>query len=316
MALQRSTQPSGSRFSCLARTSDEDWAASEPIEDATPSNNTEVFRFMDLPVEMRRLMYSYFLSIPPGEEFQMDQSLVDWSFSTTSAAILKVSKEIYDEAFPVFLRQNRFLIGSSLTSPNILKDFGTERCAYVRFLSIHFNDRPTNDCIQILDNVNKYCEEIRHLELRVSPGSLILPHLTSMLPSRADAGATSRANIVFRCSIRKTDAILGAEQDIVDRAARRVEKSFKNTFRWGWILKRARDVTVKGCIYKSSLDALEGFACQGWYLEKTSTLPVLDCSFREEVITRTLKCREEGAGARVGADVEEWWQASMVEDES
>lgn len=294
MALQRSTRayPSGTHPSHRDQPSDEDWAPSDII-DAIALNpvDTEVFRFMDLPEEMRREMYSYFLSIPPGEEFQMDQSLISPSNSHI-AAILLTSNLVYKEALPVLLRQNRFLIGSSLTNANILSNFGPSRAKYVRFLSIHLNDRPEWDCIEILDGVSAFCDEIRHLELRVSPGSHILPALTSMLRARANS-SKSRTDIVFRCSIRKTDAIPASEQAAVHRTALRIEESFGAEFRWPVLLERAQMITVKGCLYKSSLDKLEGLKWERWEMEKTNTLPILDCNFREENVTRTWKVKND-----------------------
>ena len=291
MGSQRSSCSPGSRYSQSEKSDDDSWLISEGGEDPVheKSRDVEVFRFLDLPDELRWLMYEYFLTIPPGEEFQLDQSLVDWSFSTVSASILKVSKDVYLEAFPVFLRQNRFLIGTSLTSPRIMRDFGLKRCEYLRSLSVHLNDRPVGDCIELLDTISLYCKDIRHLELRVSPGARILPYLTSILSARTQAGPSCRANVVFRLSIRNSDTVTTTEQTAAVRAAQEIRKSFESAFRWPLILGRAHEITIKGCINKSSLDALESFQYAGWHLEETSTVPVIDCNFREESVTRKWK---------------------------
>lgn len=268
------------------QSSDDEWMSSTESDNTTKKPEIEVFRFTDLPKELRRLMYSYLLSIPPGEEFQLDQSIIDWSFSAVSAAILKVSKEIYLDAFPVFLRENKFLIGTSLTNPHIFRTFGPKRCVYLRTLSVQLNDRPVKNSIQILDELSQYCNEIRHLELRVSPGSPFLPHLTSIFVARTQAGASSRANVVLRFSVRKSDATPATGQADLDRAAENIQQSFKSTFRWPVILQRAHEITIKGCIHRSSLDVLENFKHEGWHFARNVTTPVENCTTIEENVTR------------------------------
>lgn len=305
MASESSSRSSGSRHSKSEQSGDDEWIPSKGSE-SVPDNQTtkiEVFRFMDLPEELRRLMYSYFLSIPPGVEFQLDQSIIDWSFSAVSATILKVSKEVYLEAFPVFLRENKFLIGTSLTNPGIFRNFGPKRCAYLRSLSIQLNDRPLNDCIQILDELSQYCKEIRNLELRVSPGSHFLPRLTSILVARTQADSSSRTNVVFRVSVRKLDAVLATGQADVDRAAEDIRQSFQSIFRWPQILERAHEVTIKGCIHKSSLDVLEKFQHEGWHFERTSTTLVEGCTTSQENVTRTWEPIDRGVQSAEMADV-------------
>ena len=286
MKSKTSSRSSGTRRSKSEQSGDDEWISSRESDTTTKTPEIEVFRFTDLPEELRRLMYSYLLSIPPGEEFQLDQSIIDWSFSAVSAAILKVSKEIYLDAFPVFLRENKFLIGTSLTNPHIFRTFGPKRCVYLRTLSIQLNDRPVKNSIQILDELSQYCEEIRHLELRVSPGSPFLPHLTSMFVARTQAGASSRANVVLRFSVRKSDATPAAGQADLDRAAENIQQSFKSTFRWPLILQRAHEITIKGCIHRSSLDVLENFKHEGWHFARNVTTPVENCTTTQENVTR------------------------------
>ncbi len=291
MGSRQSSHSPGSYYLPSEASEDDKWMTSEEAEDPSrhSSQNVEVFRFLDFPEEIRILMYGYFLAVPPGEEFQLDQSLVDWSFSTVSAAILKVSKEVYLESFPVFLRQNHFLIGTSLRNSRILRDFGPKRCKYLRSLSVHLNDRPVNDCIEILNTISLFCKDIRYLELRVSPGAFILPHLASILSARTQAGSSCRANVVFRLSIRKMDSLTPVEQSAAIRTVDDIEQSFASTFRWPQLLERAHEITIKGCIYKNSLTALEAYQQQGWYLEKTSTEAVTNCTFRGEIVTRKWK---------------------------
>lgn len=292
MAPKDSSKSSSDRRSRTDQSGDGEWMSSTDYDATTETTAIEVFRFMDLPEELRRLMYSYFLSIPPGEEFHLDQSITDWSFLAASAAILTVSKEIYLDAFPVFLRENKFLIGTSLENPHIFRSFGPKRCVYLRALSIQLNDRPVRDSIQILDELSEYCEEIRHLELRMSPGSPFLPYLTSMFVARTQAGASSRANVVLRFKVRKAEALFTSfqafaiQQDDLARAADDIKRSFTTPFRWPLILQRAHEITIKGCINRSSLDAIENFQHEGWHFAKSVTTPVENCTTSVENVTR------------------------------
>jgi len=149
------------------------------------------------------------------------------------------------------------------------------------------NDRPVNDCIQIMDELSQYCEDIRHLELRVSPGSHFLPFLTSVLAARTQAGSACRTNVVFRVSVRKSDVVTAAGQAEVIRAAEDVQQSFESDFRWPQILQRAHEITIRGCLHRSSLEVLEEFQHRGWHFEKTSTKAVVDCTTSQENVTRT-----------------------------
>jgi hypothetical protein len=293
MASKSSSHSSGSRRLQPEQPGDDDWLTSTECGTTTKTTEIQVFRFMDLPEELRRLTYSFLLSIPPGEEFQLDQSIVDWSFFAASdAAILCVSKEIYLDAFPVFLRENKFLIGTSLTNPHIFRSFGPKRCVYLRTLSIQLNDRPVRDSLQLLDELSEYCEELRQLELRVSPGSPFLPHLTSIFAARTQAASSSRTHVVLRFSVKKVQTIFAwphfavRHQDELDRAAEDIKQSFQIPFRWPKILQRAHEITIKGCINRDSLDVLEDFQYEGWHFAKKVTMTVENCTTTQENVTR------------------------------
>jgi hypothetical protein len=256
---------------------------------ATKATGPNVFRFKDLTKDVQQVMYQHFLSIPPGVDFQLDQSITDWEFGKVSGNILKVSKGIYLDAYPVFLRENKFLIGTSLTNPNILRDFGPTRCKFLRSLSIQLNNRPLADSIQILDELSLYCHEIQHLQLRVSPASPLLPHLASMLVARTQAGSSSTAKIVLRLFVRKLDAnaMLLSDHARMVQVAQDIQNSLYTTFRWPQILERADDIVIRGCIYRSSLDVLESFQYQGWHFTRNITTPVANCTTSEEIVVRT-----------------------------
>ena len=254
----------------------------------TTATQSNVFRFKDLTKDIQQVMYQHFLSIPPGVDFQLDQSITDWEFGKVSGSILKVSKEIYLDAYPVFLRENKFLIGTSLTNPNILRDFGPTRCKFLRSLSIQLNGRPLADSMQILDELSLYCHEIRHLQLRVSPASLLWPHLTSMLVARTQAGSSSTAKVVLRLFVRRVNA---NAMQISDRArmvqvAQDIQNSLHSTFRWPQILERADTIVIRGSIYRSSLDVLEVFQHNGWQFTSNVTTPVANCTTSEEIVVR------------------------------
>ena len=255
---------------------------------ATTATQSNVFRFKDLTKDVQQVMYQHFLSIPPGVDFQLDQSITDWEIGRVSGSILKVSKEIYLDAYPVFLRENKFLIGTSLTNPNILRDFGPTRCKFLRSLSIQLNGRPLADSMQILDELSLYCHEIRHLQLRVSPASPLWPHLTSMLVARTQAGSSSTAKVVLRLFVRRVNA---NAMPISDHArmvqvAQDIQNSLHSTFRWPQILERADTIVIRGSIYRSSLDVLEVFQHNGWQFTSNVTTPVANCTTSEEIVVR------------------------------
>lgn len=254
------------------------------------------FRFMDLPMELRRLMYEFFLSILPGVDFRLEQSLIDWSFSSECAAILLVSMKIYREALPVILGTNKFLIGSSLTKhlltePNkgILQSFNSRssRCAFLRSLSIQLNGRPIAESIEIMEELSLYCVDIKHLELRISPGSPLLPLLASMLVARAKKGSSS-TKICLRFFVKKPDPLMSFSDHMqIIQAATDIQQSFHSAFRWPELLERADEITIKGCVDKRSMDVLQNFHHQGWHFTKNITTAVANCPTRQENVMRT-----------------------------
>ena len=71
------------------------------------------------------------------------------------------------------------------------------------------------------------------------------------------------------------------------QAATDIRKSFHLIFRWPELLDRAKEITIKGCIDKWSIDVLQNFHHRGWHFAKNIMTPEAKYPTRQGNVMRT-----------------------------